>query len=308
MAYLLEALIGGLMAGMLYALVAIGFVLIFKASGVFNFAQGSLVLFAALAMARLLEWVPQLLGLQGGGAIATAFAATVVILAAVAWLIQRLCLSKLTNQGPVPMLMATIGISYVIDGVGQMAFGSDIYKIDVGMPKEPLLLFANAFEGGVLIGQEDLVAAGLSVMLVIALTSFFQYSKPGLALRAVADDQKAALSVGIPLDRMWVLAWFIASVVALCAGIVWGSKLGVQFSLAHIALKAIPAVILGGLTSIPGAILGSLLIGVGEKLSEAFIGPVLGGGIETWFAYVLAMACLLIRPQGLLGERAVLRV
>jgi branched-chain amino acid transport system permease protein len=206
------------------------------------------------------------------------------------------------------MLMATIGIAYVLDGVGQLTFGSDIYKIDVGMPKEPLLMLQNVFDGGLLVSREDVAAAGLAVLLVATLTTFFRKTRPGLALRAVADDQKASLSIGIPLQRMWLLAWSIAGVVALCAGIVWGSKLGVQFSLAQIALKALPAVILGGLTSIPGAIVGSLVIGVGEKLSEAFLGPLVGGGIESWFGYVLALAVLLIRPQGLLGQKALIRV
>ncbi len=309
MAFFLEALIGGLMAGMLYALVAVGFVLIYKASGIFNFAQGSMVLFAALAMARLLEWLPRSLHLRSAAlSILLSLSLTLLLLAAVCWMIQRLCFSRLASRGAVPMLMATIGIAYILDGVGQLVFGSDIYKIDVGMPKAPLLLLESAFPGGLLVSREDLVATGLSIALVLGLTAFFQFTRAGLALRAVADDQRASLSLGISLEKTWLLAWFVSSVVALCAGVVWGSKLGVQFALSQIALKALPAVVLGGLTSIPGAIVGALLIGVGEKLSESFIGPIIGGGIETWFAYVLALLLLLVRPEGLLGEKALVRV
>ena len=307
--FFIETLIGGLMAGMLYSLIALGFVLIFKASGVFNFAQGAMVLFAALAMARFSEWIPQWTGI-GSKLLANAAALVIAgaIMVAVAWLIERLVLRKLVNQEGVTLLMATIGITYLLDGVGQTLFGNDIYNIDVGMPKEPLFLFEKTFEGGVLVGREDLVAAGIAAALVAGLTLFFQKTSTGRALRAVADDHQAAQSIGIPLNRIWVIVWSVAGFVALVAGIIWGSKLGVQFSLSLVALKALPVVILGGLTSIPGAIIGGLIIGVGEKLSEVYIGPMLGGGIEIWFAYVLALVFLLFRPQGLFGEKIIDRV
>jgi branched-chain amino acid transport system permease protein len=309
MGFFIEATIGGLMSGMLYALVALGFVLIFKASGVFNFAQGAMVLFAALAMARFAEWIPQLTGLQSKVLVnLLAFVGAMLVMIASAWLIERLVLGKLVNQEGITLLMATLGITYFLDGFGQTIFGSDIYKIDVGMPKDPIFLFEKVFEGGVLVGQEDLVAALVAALLVAALAAFFQYTGTGRALRAVADDHQAAQSIGIPLKRIWVIVWSVAGFVALVAGIIWGSKLGVQFSLSQVALKALPVVILGGLTSVPGAIIGGLIIGVGEKLSEVFIGPMLGGGIEIWFAYALALLFLLVRPQGLFGEKIIDRV
>ena len=305
----LETLIGGLMSGMLYSLVALGFVLIFKASGVFNFAQGAMVLFAALAMARFAEWIPQYSGLENKVLVnVLAFAGAMLVMIAAAWLIERLVLGKLVNQEGITLLMATLGITYFLDGFGQTVFGSDIYKIDVGMPKDPIFLFEKVFEGGVLVGQEDLVAALVAAALVGVLAAFFQYTGTGRALRAVADDHQAAQSIGIPLKRIWVIVWSVAGFVALVAGIIWGSKLGVQFSLSLVALKALPVVILGGLTSVPGAIIGGLIIGVGEKLSEVYIGPFFGGGIEIWFAYVLALAFLLVRPQGLFGEKIIDRV
>ena len=309
MAFFLEVLIGGLMAGMLYSLIALGFVLIFKASGVFNFAQGAMVLFAALAMARFSEWIPQWLGLESklvGNVLG--FVAAMLVMIALAWVIERLVLSKLVNQEGITLLMATLGITYFLDGFGQTVFGSDIYKIDVGMPKDPMFLFQSVFEGGVLINQEDMVAAAIAAALVALLTLFFQKTSTGRARRAVADDHQAANSIGIPLNHIWVIVWSVAGFAALVAGVIWGSKLGVQFSLSQIALKALPVVILGGLTSVPGAIIGGLIIGVGEKLSEVYIGPMLGGGIEIWFAYVLALVFLLVRPQGLFGEKIIDRV
>ncbi|MBS0451869.1 MAG: branched-chain amino acid ABC transporter permease [Proteobacteria bacterium] len=309
MGFFLETLFGGLMAGMLYSLIAIGFVLIYKASGVFNFSQGAMVLFAALAMARFAEWFPHWFGFQSQIlANLLAFVAAMAVMVAVAWLIERLALRKLVNQEGVTLLMATLGIAYFLDGLGQTLFGNDIYKIDVGMPKEPLLVLDNVFQGGLLISQEDLVAAGIAALLVVLLALFFQKTATGRALRAVADDHQAAQSIGIPLSRIWVIVWSVAGFSALVAGIIWGSKLGVQFSLSLVALKALPVVILGGLTSIPGAIIGGLLIGVGEKLSEIYLGPLLGGGIEIWFAYVLALVFLLVRPQGLFGEKIIDRV
>ncbi len=309
MAFFLETLLGGLMAGMLYSLVALGFVLIYKASGVFNFAQGAMVLFAALAMARFSEWIPIWTGITNPiAANLIAFAIAGALMFVVAWVIERLVLRHLVNQEGTTLLMATLGISYFLDGIGQTIFGSDIYKIDVGMPKEPIFAFESLFEGGVLINKEDLYAAVIAAVLVALLSVFFQKTATGRALRAVADDHQAAQSIGIPLNRIWVIVWCVAGVVALVAGMIWGSKLGVQFSLTTVALRALPVVILGGLTSVPGAIVGGLIIGVGEKLSEVFLGPYVGGGIEIWFAYVLALLFLLVRPQGLFGEKIIDRV
>ena len=309
MAFFLETLIGGLMAGMLYSLVALGFVLIFKASGVFNFAQGAMVLFAALAMARFSEWIPAGLGIESktlGNILA--FVAAMAVMVGVAWVIERWVLGKLVNQEGITLLMATLGVTYFLDGAGQTIFGSDIYKIDVGLPKDPIFLLENVFQGGILVGQEDLYAALIAASMVAVLAAFFQYTATGRALRAVADDHQAAQSIGIPLNRIWVIVWSVAGFVALVAGIIWGSKLGVQFSLSLVALKALPVVILGGLTSVPGAIIGGLIIGVGEKLSEVYIGSMVGGGIEIWFAYALALIFLLVRPQGLFGEKIIDRV
>jgi branched-chain amino acid transport system permease protein len=309
MAFFLETLLGGLMAGMLYSLVALGFVLIYKASGVFNFAQGAMVLFAALAMARFAEWIPAWTGITNPvAANLLAFIIAGFLMFVVAWIIERLVLRHLVNQEGTTLLMATLGISYFLDGIGQTIFGSDIYKIDVGMPKEPIMAFEQMFEGGILINKEDLYAAVIAALLVALLSVFFQKTATGRALRAVADDHQAAQSIGIPLNRIWVIVWCVAGVVALVAGMIWGSKLGVQFSLTTVALRALPVVILGGLTSVPGAIVGGLIIGVGEKLSEVFLGPYVGGGIEIWFAYVLALVFLLFRPQGLFGEKIIDRV
>ena len=305
----LETLLGGLMVGMLYSLVALGFVLIYKASGVFNFAQGAMVLFAALAMARFAEWIPAWTGINNPVlANLGAFIVAGAIMFIVAWLIERLALRHLVNQEATTLLMATLGISYFLDGIGQTIFGSDIYKIDIGMPKDPIMAFESVFEGGILINKEDLYAALIAAVLVTLLSVFFQKTATGRALRAVADDHQAAQSIGIPLNRIWVIVWCVAGVVALVAGVIWGSKLGVQFSLTTVAMRALPVVILGGLTSVPGAILGGLIIGVGEKLSEVFLGPSVGGGIEIWFAYVLALIFLLFRPQGLFGEKIIDRV
>ena len=206
------------------------------------------------------------------------------------------------------LAVATLGITYFLEGLGQTFFGSDIYKIDIGMPKDPVFLLDTVFEGGVLVNKEDVIAAGIAAALVVVLSIFFQKTKTGRALRAVADDHQAAQSIGIPLNHIWVIVWCVAGVVALVAGMIWGSKLGVQFSLTTVALRALPVVILGGLTSVPGAIIGGLIIGVGEKLSEVYLGPYVGGGIEIWFAYVLALTFLLFRPQGLFGEKIIDRV
>ena len=303
MGFFIEVLISGLMAGVLYSLVALGFVLIFKASGVFNFAQGSMVLFAALSFVRLLDilkdtFAPMLLAL----------AITIAMMIVLALLVERLVLRPLVNQPAISLFMATLGIAYFLDGFGQAIWGSDIYTLDVGIPKESMLLFESVFDGGVLISSQDLVAALVAGVLVAALAVFFQRTRIGRALRAVADDHQAAQSVGIPLNYIWVIVWTVAGLVALVAGIIWGSKLGVQFSLALIALKALPVLILGGFESVLGAIVGGLIIGAGEKLSEIYLGPYIGGGIEYWFAYMLALVFLLFRPQGLFGEVHIDRV
>jgi branched-chain amino acid transport system permease protein len=294
----LEVVLGGLMAGLLYSLVAIGLVLIFKASGVFNFAQGAMVLFAALTLVRLMEKMPFL----------AALAVTLMAMVALAWFVERLVLRPLVNQEPIVLFMATLGVAYFLDGFGQTLWGSDIYTLDIGMPKEPKILLEGTFEGGILVNMEDVMAALIAGLLVAALAIFFQKTATGRALRAVADDHQAAQSIGIPLNRIWVIVWSVAGLVALVAGVIWGSKLGVQFSLSQIALKALPVVILGGFTSIPGAVIGGLIIGLGEKISEVYLGPYLGGGIENWFAYVLALIFLLFRPEGLFGEEHIDRV
>ncbi len=303
--FYVEVLLGGLMTGVLYSLVALGFALIFKASGVFNFAQGSMVLFAALAVARLAERMPL------WAAILLAMAVMVML----AWLIERLVLRPLVNQEGVALLMATLGVTYFLDGFGQTLWGSDIYKISLGIAKEPVMILDNVFQGGILVNKEDFVSALVAAALVAGLVLFFQKTATGRALRAVADDHQAAQSIGIPLNRIWVIVWSVAGFVALVAGVIWGSQLGVQFSLSQVALKALPVVILGGFTSIAGAVVGGLIIGVGEKMAEVFLGPVLvkafdlaGGGIENWFAYVLALLFLLVRPEGLFGEKNIDRV
>ncbi len=309
MGFFLEVVLGGLMAGVLYSLVALGFVLIFKASGVFNYAQGAMVLFAALAMARLAEWIPPMLGIDNLlVANLIAFVIAVVIMVALAWVIERLVLRPLVNQEAIALLMATLGVTYFLDGFGQTIWGSDIYEINLGISKDPLLILDGVFEGGILVNRDDILAAVIAVVLVALLALFFQKTSTGRALRAVADDHQAAQSIGIPLNRIWVIVWAVAGFVALVAGMVWGSKLGVQFSLAILALKALPVVILGGFTSVPGAIIGGLIIGVGEKVSEVYLGPIIGGGLENWFAYGLALVFLLVRPQGLFGERIIDRV
>jgi branched-chain amino acid transport system permease protein len=296
--FLLEVILGGLMAGVLYSLVALGFVLIYKASGVFNFAQGAMVLFAALSLVRLMEHMP----------FPVALIATLLIMIVLAIAIERLVLRPLVNQAGIILFMATIGLTYFLDGFGQTLWGSDVYQLDIGMPKEPVMIAQNLFEGGILINKEDVYAAVIAAILVAALALFFQKTATGRALRAVADDHQAAQAVGIPLNRIWVIVWAVSGIVALVAGMVWGSKLGVQFSLSLIALKALPVVILGGFESVPGAIIGGLIIGVGEKLSEVYLGPYVGGGIEIWFAYVLALLFLLVRPEGLFGEKHIDRV
>ena len=308
----LETLIGGLLVGVLYSLVALGFVLIFKASGVFNFAQGAMVLFAPLTLARLTDIMHPLLG---GMALPVAQIATVGVMIALAYAIEFLVLRRLVNQEGIILFMATIGVTNFLEGFGQTLWGSDIYKLELGLPKQPMFLFESVFEGGILIDPADVIAAVIAGALVLVLAIFFQRTRVGRALRAVADDHAAAQSVGIPLNQIWLIVWTVAGLVALVAGMIWGAKLGVQFSISLVALKALPVLILGGFTSVPGAVVGGLIIGAGEKLAEVFLGPILikafdlaGGGIENWFAYVLALVFLVFRPQGLFGEKIIERV
>lgn len=288
-----EVVIGGLMTGVMYSMVALGFVLIFKASGVFNFAQGIMVLFAALTLVGLMEY---------GMPVWLALPLTVAVMIGLAFAIERCMLRPLVNQDPFTLLMATIGLTFFLEGVGELVWGSNVKRLDLGLPDDAFLV------GGILISQFELLSAGIAAMVVIVLAILSQKTTLGRALRAVADDHQAATAVGIPLQTVWVTVWSVAGVVALVAGIMWGAKSGVQFSLSLIALKALPVLILGGLTSIPGAIVGGLIIGVGEKIAEVYWGPALGGAIENWFAYVLAMVFLLIRPHGLFGEEIIERV
>jgi len=291
--FLLEVIIGGLLAGVMYSLVALGFVLIYKASGVFNYSQGAMVLFAALTLVGLMEnSVPLVL----------AIVVTMAIMVGCAFIIERWLLRPLVNQAQIILFMATIGLNFVFEGTGQIAWGSNVKKLDIGIPEK-------SFEaGGILFNTFDLTAALTAAVLVGFLAVFFQKTSVGRALRAVADDHQAALSVGIPLKTIWVIVWSVAGFVALVAGIMWGGKAGVQFSLALIALKALPVLILGGFESVPGAIIGGLLIGVFEKVSEVYWGPAFGGAIEGWFAYMAALVFLMFRPQGLFGEKIIERV
>jgi branched-chain amino acid transport system permease protein len=288
-----EVLIGGFAAGLMYSLVALGFVLIFKASGVFNFAQGVMVLFAALTLVGLLERQV---------AIPLALALTILTMIVLALAIERLVLRPLVNQAPIVLFMATIGLTFFLEGFGEMLWGSNVKKLDLGIPDRSVLL------GGIQVNLLEMSAAVTAAVLVAILAVFFHRTRIGRALRAVADDHEAALSIGIPLRTIWVIVWAVAGLVAIAAGVMWGAKSGVQFSLSLIALKALPVLILGGFTSVAGAIVGGLIIGVGEKVAEVYWGPLVGGAIENWFAYVLALAFLLVRPQGLFGERIIERV
>jgi len=291
--FLVEVLIGGVAAGLMYSLVALGFVLIFKASGVFNFAQGVMVLFAALTLVGLME---------RGVPVALALVLTTAVMVALAFAIERLVLRPLVNQEHIILFMATIGLSFFLEGFGEMLWGSNVKRLDVGIPDRSFQV------AGIQVNQLELSAAITAAVLVAILAVFFQKTRIGRALRAVADDHEAALSIGIPLKTIWVIVWSVAGIVAIATGIMWGAKSGVQFSLSLIALKALPVLILGGFTSVPGAIAGGLIIGIGEKLAEVYWGPLVGGAIENWFAYVLALAFLLVRPQGLFGERIIERV
>jgi branched-chain amino acid transport system permease protein len=288
-----EVLIGGVAAGLMYSLVALGFVLIFKASGVFNFAQGVMVLFAALTLVGLME---------RGLPVPAALVVTALVMVALAFAVERVVLRPLVNQAPIVLFMATIGLTFFLEGFGELLWGSNVKKLDVGIPDESVKV------AGVLVNTLELTAALTAGILVAVLAVFFQKTRIGRALRAVADDHEAALSLGVPLKTIWVIVWGVAGLVGIVAGIMWGAKSGVQFSLSLIALKALPVLILGGFTSVPGAIAGGLIIGVGEKTAEVYWGPLVGGAIENWFAYVVALAFLLVRPQGLFGERIIERV
>ena len=322
--YAMEVFFNGLMAGVLYALVALGFVLIYKASGIFNYAQGVMALFAAMTLVGVMEgqvpfahlinavlgtkvhhfgWhLPALVGII----------TTVVVMVILAWLVQRIIFKHLVGQEPIILFMATIGLAYFMEGLGDMMWGSEIKKLDVGLPQGINLWIDettyNIFDYGFFIDNLDIVATVIAVTLVASLVIFAQYTKEGRAMRAVADDHQAALSVGVSLNFIWIMVWSVAGFVALVAGIMWGTKSGVQFSLSLIALKALPVLMLGGFTSIPGAIVGGLIIGVGEKLFEFLVGPLIGGATENWFAYVLALLLLVFRPQGLFGEKIIERV
>lgn len=288
-----EVVISGVLTGVMYSLVALGFVLIFKASGVFNFAQGVMVLFAALTLVGLMEH---------GVPVWLALIITVAVMVALAFAIEWLMLRRLVNQDQIILFMATIGLAFVLEGVGETVWGSNVKPLDVGIPNASFEVY------GILLNEFDLFAAASGAVLVTVLAVFFHYTRIGRALRAVADDHQAALSVGIPLKTIWVIVWSVAGIVGLVAGIMWGARSGVQFSLSLIALKALPVLILGGFTSVPGAIVGGLIIGVGEKIAEIYWGPLVGGAIENWFAYMLALVFLLFRPQGLFGERIIERV
>jgi branched-chain amino acid transport system permease protein len=297
MLFFIEVALSGLMAGIMYSLVALGFVLIFKASGIFNFAQGVMALFAALTLVGLME--------KFGMPVWLAIIGTIAVMIALAWLIERLMLRHLVNQEPIILFMATIGLAYVLEGVGDIMWGSDVKVLDIGIPQGA---WDWLWDQGIYVEKLEMFAAATAAIMVVVLAVFFQKTRIGRALRAVADDHQAALSVGISLNTIWVVVWSVAGIVALVAGIMWGSKSGVQFSLSLIALKALPVLILGGFTSVPGAIIGGMIIGVGEKLAEVYFGPMVGGAIENWFAYMLALAFLLVRPQGLFGEKIIERV
>jgi len=302
----LEVLTSGLLAGVLYSLVALGFVLIYKASGVFNFAQGSMVLLAGLALVRSLDFLVAR-GLPWWAAVLAGLLFAGLIMALTAWVVERFVLGPLVNQSALTLFMSTIGITFVLDGLSQMVFGADVYPLPL-FPSDAWFIFDNLFDGGILLNKLDVWGGLIAAILVVALALFFQKTGTGRALRAVADDHAAAQSVGISLNWIWFVVWLVAGLVALVAATVWGTKLGVQFSITFLALKALPVLIIGGFTSVPGAIVGGLIAGAGEKLAEAYLGPYIGGGIEYWFAYVLALVVLLIRPQGLFGERIIERV
>ncbi|MGB7542956.1 MAG: branched-chain amino acid ABC transporter permease [Burkholderiales bacterium] len=304
MQFFFEVLISGLLAGVMYSLVALGFVLIYKASGVFNFAQGSMVFFAALATVGFLDK-----GLPFWVAAALALACMVVL----ALLTERLVLRPLVNQPPITLFMATIGLSFFLDGLAQGFWGANVHGLELGIADEPIPWIAD--NTGINVSKFDLVASGIAAMLVAVLAVFFSRTRIGRALRAVADDHQAALAVGIPLQHIWVIVWGVAGFVALVTGLLWGARNGVSYSLTFLALKALPVLILGGFESVAGAIVGGLIIGASEKLAEIYIPPVIHdwtgvsvSGLEAWFAYIVALLFLLVRPEGLFGEKRIDRV
>ena len=298
MSFFIEVLLGGLLSGVMYALVAIGFVLIYKASGVFNFAQGAMVFFAALTCVGFVD--------KFGVPLWLAIPLTIGVMILLAFAIERVVLRPLVNQPEITLFMATIGLAFFIEGLAQLLWGSQVRKLDLPIEDVPNEYLMEHFN--ILVSQFDMTAAVVCAVLVVALALLFTKTRVGRALRAVADDHQAALAVGIPLQRIWVVVWSVAGLVALVAGLLWGARNGVQFALTFIALKALPVLILGGFTSIPGAIVGGLIIGASEKLAEVYIGPMVGGGIEGWFPYVLALLFLLVRPEGLFGEKIIRRI
>ena len=293
MNFFLETLVSGLLAGVMYALVAIGFVLIYKASGVFNFAQGSILLFAALTYVSLTE---------KGAPVWLALVITILVLILGAALIERLVLRPLVNRDALTLFMATLGLSFVVDGLAQLLMGSDVHMLDLGIDDLPTSV------AGVQVSQFDLFASGIALALVVVLSIVFNETRMGLSLRAVADDTLAAQSIGIRLPPIWRIVWSVAGIVALVAGLLWGARQGVQFSLSLVVLKALPVLIIGGFSSIAGAIVGGLLVGATENLADIYLGPLVNGSVSTWFAYILAVGFLLIRPAGLFGEPAIERV
>ncbi|MDT3736960.1 MAG: branched-chain amino acid ABC transporter permease [Denitratisoma sp.] len=297
MQFFLEVLIGGLLSGVMYALVALGYVLIYKASGVFNFAQGAMVFFAALTTVGLVD---------SGMSLWLAVPLTMVAMVVLGLLTEKIVLRPLVAQHEITLFMATIGLTFFVEGLAQAIWGANVRSLDLGIEDVPLeWLLENA---NMAVSQFDLIASGIAAVLVTLLAIFFSKTKIGRALRAVADDHQAALSIGIPLQHIWGIVWAVAGFVALVAGLLWGARNGVQFALTFVALKALPVLILGGFTSVPGAIVGGLIIGASEKLAEVYIGPLVGGGIEGWFPYVLALLFLLVRPEGLFGEKIIRRI
>jgi len=297
LAFFIEVLTGGLLAGVMYSLVALGFVLIYKASGVFNFAQGTMVFFAALTYVSLVErgWNAWL-----------ALLVTLAVMVALGVATERVVLRPLINQPQITLFMATIGLTFVLEGLSQLIWGSQPHGLELGIADVPMQWLSQKWN--VNVSQFDLFAALVAGVLVAVLAVFFQKTRIGRALRAVADDHQAALAVGIPLQHIWAIVWAVAGFVALVAGLMWGVRNGVQFALTFVALKALPVLLIGGFESIPGAILGGLIIGATEKLAEVYAGPMVGGGIESWFAYVVALLFLLVRPEGLFGEKHIDRV
>jgi branched-chain amino acid transport system permease protein len=298
MSFFFEVLIGGLLSGVMYALVAIGFVLIYKASGVFNFAQGAMVFFAALTCVGMVD--------KFGVPMWLAILLTMVVMVVLGLAIEKVVLRPLVNQPEITLFMATIGLAFFIEGLAQLMWGSQVHKLDLPIEDLPLPWLLDNYN--ISVSKFDVTAAAICALLVTALALLFSKTKVGRALRAVADDHQAALAVGIPLQRIWAIVWSVAGLVALVAGLLWGARNGVQFALTYIALKALPVLILGGFTSVPGAIVGGLIIGASEKLAEVYIGPMVGGGIEGWFPYVLALLFLLVRPEGLFGEKIIRRI